>query len=109
VVVDRHVRVERVRLKDHGDVPVLGRHIVDHTIPNQNLPLRDLLQAGEKSEQRRLTTSGGPDEDDKLLVLDFDVHVGDNLDIAETLVNMLVCYTSHSYPSPWNRVLPCPD
>ena len=30
VVVDRHVRVERIVLEDHRDVAILGRHRVDH-------------------------------------------------------------------------------
>ena len=33
VVPDVHVRVEGVVLKDHGDVPVLGRHVVDQRSP----------------------------------------------------------------------------
>ena len=32
VVVDRHVRVERVALEDHGHVAVLGGDLVDHAL-----------------------------------------------------------------------------
>ena len=32
VVVDGHVRIEGVVLEDHGDVPVLGRDVVDHAV-----------------------------------------------------------------------------
>ena len=35
VLGDGHVRIERVALKDHGDVTVLRRHIVDALVANK--------------------------------------------------------------------------
>ena len=37
VVVDRHVRVERVVLEHHGDVAVLGLELVDHAVADADL------------------------------------------------------------------------
>jgi hypothetical protein len=44
VVVDRHVRVERVVLEDHRDVPVLRRQIVDQAVADVDLAGTDLFQ-----------------------------------------------------------------
>ena len=47
VVVDRHVRVERVGLEDHGDVAILGRDVVDDSFADPDGAVADLFQAGE--------------------------------------------------------------
>ena len=36
VLGDRHVRIERIVLEHHGDVPFLRLHIVDHAITDGN-------------------------------------------------------------------------
>ena len=95
VVVDTHVRVERVALEHHGDVAILGRHIVDHAVADADFALGNLLQAGDHAQAGGLAAAGRADEDDEFLVLDLDVQVVDGDNIAETLPNMIEGDGSH--------------
>jgi hypothetical protein len=36
VLLDGHVRVERVVLEHHGEVPVLRRQVVDHAVADRD-------------------------------------------------------------------------
>ena len=58
VVVDAHVRVERVVLEHHRDVAILGRHVVDDPVADEDAAVGDLFQA---REQRRLVVLPQPD------------------------------------------------
>jgi hypothetical protein len=60
VLLHGHVRVERVVLEHHRDVPVLGRHVVHHPPADRDLAAVDLLQPGDHPEQRRLPAARGP-------------------------------------------------
>jgi hypothetical protein len=77
VVVDRHVRIERIVLEHHGDVPVLGGDVVDDPVTDGELALCDLFETCHHPQQCRLPAAGRPDEHDELAVLDVDVHVVD--------------------------------
>ncbi|GIV62334.1 MAG: hypothetical protein KatS3mg044_1200 [Rhodothermaceae bacterium] len=68
VLEGRHVRVQRVVLKNHGDVPVLRRHVVDHPVADPEHPFGDRLQPGNHPQHGALAAPGGPDEDDELPV-----------------------------------------
>ena len=68
VLEDRQVRIERVALKDHRDVPISGWDMVDHMVADRDRALADLLQAGDHSKSRRLAASGRPDDDDEFAV-----------------------------------------
>ena len=90
VVVDRHVRVERVALEDHGDVAVLGRHVVDDPVADEELAVADLLQAGDAAQRGGLAAAGGADQDRELAVADLEVQVVDGDDIlAVPLVHVI--------------------
>ena len=43
IFINRHVRIEGVVLKHHGDIAVFWRHIVHQAITNINFPCRDVL------------------------------------------------------------------
>ena len=68
VVVDAHMRVERVVLENHRDVTVFRRKIVDALVANQDIALRDLFETGDHSQGRRLSTARRADENDELPV-----------------------------------------
>jgi hypothetical protein len=54
VVEHRHVRVQRVGLEHHRDVPVLRRNTVDDARVDLDLSPRDLLEPGDTAERGRL-------------------------------------------------------
>src|SRR5262249_15858900 len=85
------MRIERVVLEDHRDVPLLGREIVDDAVADANRSARDRLEPGQQAEQRRLAATRGadPDHDPALLPVQADrgdglVAVGvDRVDVVE--------------------------
>ena len=77
VVGHRHVRVERVVLEHHRDVAVLGRQVGDVAVADPDLPVVDLLEAGEHAQGGGLATPGGTDEDEELPVGYVDVEAVD--------------------------------
>ena len=94
VLLDGHVRVERVALEDHRDVPVLRSQVVDDSVADADLAVADLLEAGEHPQRGRLAAAGRPDEDHQLGVLDLELEVVHGLrpvgiDLGDVLVGDL--------------------
>ena len=77
VVIDGHVGIEGVVLEDHGDVPVLGGHVVHQTAADIDLPVSDGLQPRHHPQGGGFSAAGGPHQDDELLVGDLQVEVLD--------------------------------
>jgi hypothetical protein len=69
------VRIERIALKDHRDVPISRRAVVDDSVADRDRALGDRLQTGDHSKSRRLAASGWPDEDNELAVTYRERHV----------------------------------
>ena len=90
VVVDAHMRVKRVALEDHGDVAVLGGHVVDHPVADEQAAVADLLQAGHAAECRRLATAGRSDQDEELAIIDLEVEVVHGEDVAGVFLDHVV-------------------
>src|SRR5690606_7593676 len=103
VVVDVHVRVEGVVLEDHGDVPILGRDIVDQGVTDVDVPLGDLLQASHHAEGGGLAASRRAHQNHELTVGNVDVGVLDGHHIAEAFRYILEDHLGHSrfpFPTP---------
>src|SRR5215467_12919667 len=62
------MRVERVVLKDHGNVAVLGIAFVDELAVDTDLAACRLLEAGDHAQDRALAASRRPDEHHELAV-----------------------------------------
>ena len=75
VVVDVHVRVERVVLEDHRDVARLRRQVVHDLVADAHRAGGDVLEAGDHAERARLAAAGRADEDDELAVGDLQVEL----------------------------------
>ena len=75
VVGNGHVRVQSVVLEHHCDVAVLRLHRGDILATNEDAALVDLLQAGEHTKGRRLTTARRADEDEELAILDIKIQI----------------------------------
>ena len=85
VVVDCHVRVERVILEDHRDVAVLGLQIVDDTAVDCDRTGGDVLESGDHSQQGRLPAARRTNEHEEFLVKDLEAQRMQDLDGAERL------------------------
>ena len=68
VVVDRHMRVKRVGLEDHGDVSVGRLNVVHDPAIDLQRAGGDVFQAGNHAQRRGFAAA---DRDDKLLILDL--------------------------------------
>ena len=98
VVLDGLERVERVVLKHHRDVPVLRVQVVDDAAVDRHLAGRDLLEAGDHPEQRRLAAARGADEHDELTVLDLDRDAVHHLQRAVVLLHVADADVGHRRP-----------
>ncbi len=96
VLPDRHVRVERVALEDHGDVAVLRGHVVHDAVADGDGAVGDLLEPRDHPQGRRLAAARRPDEDHELVVLDLEVQALDDGDVAVALGDLLEDDLSHA-------------
>ena len=95
VVRDRHVRIERVVLKHHGNVTLLGLEIIDHFVADHDLAAADGLQLRQHPQQRGLAAARGADEDDELAVGDVDLDAVDHMDRAIGFLHVREGYLGH--------------
>ena len=73
VFVHRHVRIERVILKHHRDIAILGLQIVDEPAADPYLARRDDLEPRDHAQQRRFAAARWAHDDDELTVGNFGI------------------------------------
>ncbi len=88
VLVHGHVRVERVVLEHHRDVPVLWRHVVDQLVADIDLARGRFLQTGNHPQGRGLAAARWADQHDELAVADVEVDAGDRGGAVEGFDNI---------------------
>jgi len=81
------VRVQRVVLEDHGDVAILGGFGDDRFVVDGDVAAADGFQAGEHAQQGRFAAAGRADQDEKFLVGDVQVELGNDDGVAEPLMH----------------------
>ena len=92
--------IQRIVLEHHGDVAVLRRNVVDQLVADVKLTIGDFFQAGDHSQGGGFSATGGTDQDDEFLVLDFQIEIGNRGNAARILfVNTLQRQTGHSKTS----------
>ena len=89
------MRIESVGLEDHGDVAVLGSHIVHHPVPDYDLTGGDFLQSCQEAQGGCFPAPGRSDQDKEFLVIDMKIHVIHCHHVTELFENVLVRYTGH--------------
>jgi hypothetical protein len=77
-----HVRVERVVLEHHGDVPVAGGDLVHHPVADGQGALGDLLEPGDHAQGGALAAARGADQHHEFTVGDVEVHALDGAHAA---------------------------
>ena len=92
VLIDRHVGIQGVGLEDHGDVAVLGGHIVHDLAVDEELALADLFQAGHHAQGGGLAAAGGTNQNDELLIGDVQVELldGDDAAVGDLKIGLLL-------------------
>jgi hypothetical protein len=98
IVAHAHVRIERVVLEHHGDPAGGSVDIVDNFAFNAQVTRCDLLQAGDHPQQRGLATAGRPDKDTELAMLDVEVDIMNDLDVAIGLLDVAQGDVCHFTP-----------
>ena len=87
VLRDRHVRVERIGLEDHGD-PALGRRHLGHVdAADEDRAFGHHLEAGDHAQKRGLAAAGRAEQGAELAAVDRQVEILDRLDRPETLLD----------------------
>ena len=97
VVINGHVRIERVVLEDHRDIAILRRHVVHQTVADVQFAFRNLFKTRDHTERRGLAAAGRTDQNDELLVLDIQAEVGNSGHVAGVnLVDVVKLQARHS-------------
>ena len=97
VIKHGHMRIQSVVLEHHGDVAVLGSDVVRQHVAYVQLALADFFQTGDHTQGGGLAATGRSDQDDKFLVLNVQVEVGNSSDATRVnLVDIFQSYACHS-------------
>ncbi len=100
VVSHRHVRIERVVLEHHGDVPLLRRLLGHVHVVDQHRAVGDVLEAGDHPQERRLPAARRAHEHDELAVGDVQGEAVDGLDaVREDLRDLVDVDSAHAISS----------
>ncbi|EDT05454.1 conserved hypothetical protein [Burkholderia ambifaria IOP40-10] len=78
VLVDRHVRKQRVALEHHRDAALGGRHVVDAAAVDRQLAVAQVLEARDHPQQGRLAAAGRPEEHAELVRADLQIDVAND-------------------------------
>ena len=89
VVLDRHVRKQRVGLEHHVDRAPVGRDAFHVLAVEHDAARRRLVEAGEHAQQRRLAAARGAEQREELALVDDQRQVVDGDEIAELLGDVL--------------------
>ena len=87
VVVQVHVRIQRVALEHHRDAALGRGQVVDDTAADGQLAFGDVFQPGDGAQQRALAAAAGPHEDHELAVVDVQVDPLQDLRVAVGLAD----------------------
>jgi hypothetical protein len=102
---DGHVRIKRVILKHHRNVPLFRRHVVDDTVADADFAGSDIFQAGNHSQQGGFAAARRSDQHNEFTVPDRDINAMNDVCGAEGLLNVADRDRSHSL-LPDNRGFP---
>ncbi len=80
--VDRHMGIEGIVLKDHGDVAISGRQVVDSLARDGDVTLSDLFKAGDHAQNGRFSAPGGPHQYQQLPILNCQGRLGHRSDVS---------------------------
>ena len=80
VLQDRHVREERILLKDSVHRPLVGGQVLDLLAIEHDLALGHRLETGDHAQQGGLAAARGPEQGEELVVADIQRHLAEGGD-----------------------------
>jgi len=96
VLENGHVGIQSIVLENHGDISLFGGNIVNELTVDIELTFGDLFQTGDHSEGGGLTAAGRTNENDKFLIFDIEIEIGNSSYAAGILlIDALESYTRH--------------
>ena len=99
VLAHRHVRVERVGLEDHRDVPLARCELGDVPAADRDAAARRLLEPGDQAQERRLAAPRRSHEHEELAVGDLERDVVDRGRAREGLADVVERDLCHAPPA----------
>ena len=75
VIINGHVRIERVVLEHHRNISVLGNDVVDELAVDIKFARRNLFETRDHTQRRGLTATGRSDEYDELFIPNIEAEV----------------------------------
>ena len=91
------MRIERIVLEHHGDVPVLGLEVVDHAIADRELTISDGFKARNHPQQGGLAAARGTHQHDEFAIGNIDIDAMDGGDAAIVLLDGLEGDLCHAW------------
>jgi hypothetical protein len=89
------MRIERVVLEHEGNIAFRCMQILDRLSIKQDIARVDVLEAGDGAQRGGLAAARGAEEDDELAILDREVDVANDVQLAEMLVGVAQLDLSH--------------
>ncbi len=96
VLVDIHVRVKRVALKDHGHIALAGRQRAHLAIVEVKRTGAYRLEASDHVEHGRFTAAARANEGEELLILDQQIEIVHDQRVAKALLNLVEADAGHA-------------
>lgn len=75
VLLHRHMRVKRIGLEDHGQIPLARRHVVHPLACNHQIAARNGFQPRQRAQKGGLPATGRPDQSDESALRDRQIDV----------------------------------
>ena len=95
VVIHGHMRIESIGLKHHGHAALRWRNIIDSHITNIDVPAGDVFKSGDHPQQRGLATTRRTDKHHEFTIIDAEVNIMYDADVAIGLLDVRQSYAGH--------------
>ena len=100
VVAHRHVREQRIALKDHPEAAAGRLGVGDVLAVEQDAPAADLDEAGDHLQGGGLAAAGGAEQGDEFAALDGQGRTGHRVAVAVALAEIVESQESHGRNAP---------
>ena len=95
---------QRVALKDHGRIPLVGGQLVNGLVPEIDFPLVRGFKAGDHPQRRGLSAAGGPQQRHEAARFNVQIHVVNRVKILSGL-RVLINLADMTQPDALGRLI----